>query len=136
MDRIDFDEVFENVEVESEYLKDILNDSLEIIGRSLDIYKTCLGPISEGPTSSGEVAEVTQNGLIKLNSKALQKLDRCVAMAIIAHEIAHVYLNHYKDLSTLNGNGLRHEQEADNQAREWGFDVDYFRKVYGPPNCA
>ncbi len=30
-------------------------------------------------------------------------------------------------------NSLKNEYEADNLAREWGFDVDKFRKICGQP---
>jgi Zn-finger domain-containing protein len=128
-----FDHVFERVEIESEYLKNILNDTLERISRYIDLEKLNLGPIKEMPTFSGEVAEVTENGWIVINSKQLQELEHRVAMAIIAHEIAHSYLEHYLDMMSDDG-GLQNEKEADDQARKWGFDVDCFRKVLGPPH--
>lgn len=134
MNKIDLNQVFNEVEIESEYLKNLLYNILGIIGRSVNLKDLNLGPIKEKPTSSGEIAEITGNGHIIIDSKRLKELDQPVAMAIIAHEIAHSYLEHY--LNATRGAGLRNEREADNQAREWGFDVDYFRKVLGPPHIA
>ena len=130
---IDLGRVFENVDIESEYLEGLLIKILEIISRSIDLEDLSLGPVKEGPTSSGEIAEVTKDGSIVINSEELQKLDQPAAMAVIAHEISHNYLEHYLDAASDDG-GLRNERDADDLARAWGFDVHHFRAILGPPH--
>jgi len=49
-----------------------------------------------------------------------------VAMTIIAHELAHYHLEHYKKRE----NNPRNEIEADELARSWGFDIEKFRKAF------
>ncbi len=127
MGEIDLDVVFDRVEVESDYLKNILQEVLVIISRSTDVNELGLGPIIEGPTLSGEAGEVTEAGNIRVSSEKLQKLEPPVAMAIIAHEMAHSNLKHYHHDKT----GLQEEEEADTLAKKWGFEIDYFREVCG-----
>jgi hypothetical protein len=133
MRKVNFGHIFDYVVIESNYLKNILRDVLSTIGKSMNLGELSLGQIVEGPTSSGEVAEVDKDGYIRINSLKLKKYEDRMVKALVAHEIAHAYLRHYE---ARESNGLQREQEADDQARKWGFDVDYFREVCGPPRIA
>ncbi len=127
-DDIDLEEYFEYVEIRSRQLRDLLKKVLIMINRSTDLTEHLFGPISDRKTYSGEVAEVTEDGAINFDSVGLAKYGDDVAMAIIAHELAHHLLGHYKV-----ERGLEAEAEADEQAKRWGFNVGKFRKVCGPP---
>jgi hypothetical protein len=104
---------------------------LDQISTELDIDELSLGPVIEGRTHSGEAGEVTENGLIYLDSDKLEPLDNDVAMALVAHELAHSFCEHYIE-GPQNNNSLVLEDEADETAKSWGFDIDKFRKVCGP----
>ena len=99
---------------------------LSIISNSIDIFDKGFGPAIEGATFSGEVAEVTEDNDIYFDTSKLRQYDDDVVMAIIAHELAHSHLCHYED---ENGDSLKNENEADELARKWGFDIDKFRKI-------
>lgn len=62
-------------------------------------------------------------------SPSLLNMPRHVAIGILAHEFAHVFLGH-----TGEG-GLENEYEADKLASEWGFaaEVKMMRERLGPP---
>ena len=113
----------------SDYLTKILQKVLSKISIYVDIYKMDLGYLQEGNTITGELAEVTKDGYINLDSNILKEYDEEISMAIIAHEIAHCFHKHYLDTKNL----MKKEYEADKQAKEWGFNVDKFRKDCGPP---
>lgn len=91
---IELDKVFADVEIETPYLEKILKKVLFIINGSMDIFGQCFGRIHEGRIFGNE-GVVTETGDIYLDSKKLQKHDEDVAMAIIAHELAHYHLKHY-----------------------------------------
>ena len=78
----------------------------------------------------GEAGEVTEDGDINLDSEILKKYDDDVAMAIVAHELAHYYLRHYIIENVID---LRYEDEADDLAKKWGFAIKEFRMMCGPP---
>ena len=122
--------VFDYVEVSSNYLSELLSNVLDQISTKLDIDKLSLGPVIESRTHSGKAGEVTENGLIYLDSDKLEPLDNDVAMALVAHELAHSFCEHY--IEGPPNNSLVFENEADETAKSWGFDIDKFRKVCGP----
>jgi hypothetical protein len=123
--------VFDYVEVSSDYLSELLSNVLDQISTELDIDELSLGPVIEGRTHSGKAGEVTENGLIYLDSDKLEPLDNDVAMALVAHEQAHSFCEHYIE-GPPNNYPLAFEKEADETAKSWGFDIEKFRKVCGP----
>ena len=129
-DEISLDEIFEYSEIHSEYLRRMLKKVLALISKSNGIKGIKIGAIYEGATFFGEAGEVIEDGDIYLDSQKLIKYDDDVAMAIIAHEFAHYHLKHYVDISL---DSLTTEYEADELARKWGFNIDKFREVCGPP---
>jgi hypothetical protein len=120
---------FEFARLKSDYLinlvKRVIFRIIEITGNDEIVF----GRIWEEPTFSGEDAEVNQHDNIVLDSRRLKKYDDEVSMALIAHEFAHYHKEHHKS----RPDGLEFEDEADQLAREWGFNVDQFREVLGPP---
>jgi Peptidase family M48 len=128
-DKISFGEIFVYADIHSGYLTRILKQVLSIISRSIDLYEDGFGPIHERKTFTGEAGEVTEDGDINLDSQMLKKYDDDVVMALIAHELAHHHLKHY----SFPPSGLKQEYEADELARKWGFNIDKFREVCGPP---
>jgi hypothetical protein len=127
--KIEINHIFSITEMRSEHLVGMVKKVLSRISKSHDIFEMGFGYIREGWTFSGEAGEVTEDGDINLDPKQILSLTEEVAIALIAHEFAHFYLKHY--LSPAEG--LKQEQEADDQAREWGFNMDEFRKVCGEP---
>jgi Zn-dependent protease with chaperone function len=124
--------VFDYVEVSSDYLIELLSNVLDQISTELDIDGLLsLGPVIEGRTNSGEAGEVTENGLIYLDSDKLEPLDNDVAMALVAHELAHAFCEHYIEEAPSDDKNA-YEREADETAKSWGFDIDKFREVCGP----
>lgn len=126
---LDMERYFEHIELESEYLKILLFKTLLKIVHSGFRQDLSFGSVIEGSTLSGGAAEVTSNRCIRINSNRLKKYHKTVAMALIAHELAHDHLKHFKNRK----NNLDNEHKADNLAKEWGFDIDQFRKICGPP---
>jgi hypothetical protein len=126
---MNIEEYFEYVEIESDYLRHLIHKTIRIIiesGLQQDLF---FGPIVESVSHSGEVAEVNEDGYIRINMDRLKEYEEDVVMAVIAHEFAHHHLKHFEDIA----HGLKEEYEADNLAKEWGFDVDKFRRICGPP---
>ena len=126
---LDIERYFEHIELESDYLKILLFKTLLKIVHSGFRQDLSFGSVIEGNTFSGGTAEVTNDHCIRINSNRLKKYQETVAMALIAHELAHDHLKHF----TTWKNNLDNEHKADNLAREWGFDIDVFRKICGPP---
>ena len=120
---------FDYIEIESDYLINLLYKVIEKIINSGFQQELVLGSIIERKTNADEPGEVTIDNDIIIDSEQLKKYEDDVAMALIAHELAHSFLKHYENW----GKGLENEYEADNLAKEWGFDVDKFRKACGPP---
>jgi len=83
------------------------------------------GKIYEGRIFGSE-GIVTWDGNIYLDSKRLQKYDDQIAMAIIAHELAHNHMGHYKDRK----GSQEKEFEDDQLVKSWGFDIEKFRKEF------
>lgn len=126
---VDIERYFENIEIESDYLKILFFKTiLKIIhsGFRQDLF---FGSVIEGCTIAGGDAEVTGDHCIRINSDRLKKYKDNVATALLAHELAHAHLKHYRDWK----NNLENEHGADNLARQWGFDIDEFRRICGPP---
>ena len=128
----ELEHVFNYVEIESEYLTELVKKVLSQIHRSIDVYEIGFDSISERTTFSGDAGEVTEDGEINLDSKQLREYEDDVVMAIIAHEFAHYYLDHYSSWPQE----LEYEHEADQRAAAWGFDVDKFRRICGPATLA
>lgn len=130
--KIDFEHVFNYAEVRSTYLKEIVEQVLNQVSKHIDYEQMEFGNLIEGRTFSGEAGEVTEDGDIHLDSDKLLNYEKDVAMALIAHEFAHYNLGHFRDKRT---NTLVLEEEADQLAKDWGFKIDAFRKICGPPIC-
>jgi len=130
LEEINFGRIFDIAEVRSPYFKSLLERVLLRISEKMDIYEDGFGSIYEEPTISGEDAEVTENGDIKIDSARLKKYeDDDEAMGVIAHELAHYHLSHHLESEY----SLVLEKEADDLAKEWGFEIDKMRRVCGPP---
>jgi predicted metal-dependent hydrolase len=127
-DKIDLNDHFDIAEIKSNYLRNLLKEILSKIVETTENEEIGFGWVREGFTYSGEAGEVTEDGHIILNSIELRKYEDDVAMAIIAHELAHYHCNHYSS----SPEGLEFENEADDLAKSWGFDIDKFRRVCGP----
>jgi hypothetical protein len=126
---VDIERYFEHMALESDYLKILLFKTLLKIVHSGFRQDLSFGSVIEGNTFSGGAAEVTKNHCIRINSDRLKKYQETVAMALIAHELAHDHLKHF----TIWNNNLDNEHKADHLAKEWGFDIDLFRRICGPP---
>ena len=121
METITLNSFFESSEIESDYFKKLLERVLSIINRP----DLCFGKIYEGRIFGSEGAE-TWEGEIYLDSKRLQQYDDQIAMAIIAHELVHYQLGHYKGRK----GSQEKEIEADRLVKSLGFDVEKFRKEF------
>ncbi len=121
MGTITLDSFFQYVEIETDYLKNLLGRVLSVINRP-HLY---FGKIYEGRIY-GNPGVVTWDGDIYLDSKRLQKFDDEIAMTIIAHELAHYQKGHFKDRK----GSPEKEMEADELAKSWGFDIEKFRKEF------
>jgi len=120
---------FARFDVQSDYLKNLLCKAVGKILRSGMRSDVCFGSVVEGGTIAGGIAEVTGDRCIRINSLQLMQYEEAVAMALVAHELAHDHLGHFKTWK----NNLELEQSADNLAEQWGFNVNQFRKTLGPP---
>ncbi len=81
---------FESVEIESDYLIILVEKVLSIINRpDLHFGKICECPIF------GNEGLVTPEGEICLDARKLKYLGDEMAMALIAHELAHYHLGHH-----------------------------------------
>ena len=127
---VEMERYFKTIDLESDYLKILFFKTILKIVHSGFRQNLSFGSVIEGNTISGGAAEVTRNHCIRINSQRLRKYQDNVAMALIAHELAHDHLKHFKHWK----NNLENEHKADNLAREWGFDIDLFRKICGPPH--
>lgn len=129
---INLEHVFDYVEIESEYLTELVKKVLSQIHRFVDVYEIGFHSIIERMTFTGAEAEVTTEREIILDTEQLKIYEDDVVMAIIAHEFAHYFLGHHLG----KPEGLEFEDEADQLAAVWGFDVSKFREVCGPPTLA
>lgn len=126
---VDAHQYFKHIDIKSNYLWDLIVRTIWRILHSGFRSYYCFGSIVEGETIAGGVAEVTGDHCIRIDSQRLRQHEETVAMALLAHELAHDHLHHFKTWK----NNLDDEYTADNLAREWGFNIDRFRKVCGPP---
>ena len=122
------EEFFQSIEIASDDIRALFVKTVGKIVQSGFHRDLFFGSVMEGSTISGGTAEVTRDHCIRIDAKQLNELDEDIAMALIAHELAHDHLRHFK----FWDNNLENEQHADNLARTWGFDIDRFRKVCGP----
>ncbi len=120
---------FKSLEIESDYLMNLLSTTVRKIIHSGFGQNLSFGSVIEGNTIAGGIAELTVDHCIRINSLQLNQLDEDVAMALIAHELAHDHLKHFQHWK----NHLENEYNADKLAREWGFNIDRFRKICGQP---
>lgn len=120
---------FERIDIKSIYLRNLILRTLWKIIHSGFHSNYCFGSLIEGRTIAGGMAEVTSDHCIRIDSHRLRQYEEPVAMAILAHELAHDHLRHFKTWK----NNLEFEHAADNLARQWGFNIDLFRKISGPP---
>ena len=127
---IPFSYVFDFIELSSSYLKRIVGEVIEQISHHMDFDEEGFGPIIERSTIFSMAGEVTEDGIIYLDTNRLKKLPDEVVRALVAHELAHSHLKHFSD-SRCSKN-LDCEHEADEQARKWGFNIHEFRRVCGP----
>lgn len=125
----DMERYFEYLEIESDYLRNLLGRTVRKIIHSGFGQDFSFGSVIEGNTIAGSTAELTVDHCIRINSWQLNQLDEDVTIALIAHELAHDHLKHFKNWK----NHLENEHNADKLARKWGFDIDRFRRICGPP---
>ena len=125
---VDVHQYFGRVDIQSIYLRDLIVRSLWKIIHSGFRSHYSFGSLVEGETIAGGIAEVTGDHCIRIDSRQLKRYEESVAMALLAHELAHDHLRHFKSWK----NNLDDEDAADNLARVWGFNVDQFRKTCGP----
>ena len=126
---VDATRYFERIDINSLYLRDLILRTIWKIVHSGFRSNICFGSIIEGQTIAGDVAEVTADHCIRIDSCRLKQYKDSIAMAILAHELAHDHLRHFKAWK----NNLEVEHAADNLAKDWGFQIDLFRKTCGPP---
>ena len=119
MDTRTLDSFFESVEIESDYLRNLVGKVLKIINRP-DLH---FGKIVECPIFGNE-GLATPDGEIYLDSGKLKILSNEMAMAQTAHDLAHYHLGHYVNWKY----SPEKQMEADELARSWGFNMETFRK--------
>ena len=115
------DSFFDSVEIESDYLRTLVERVLAIINKP-DLH---FGKIVECPIFGNE-GLVTPDGEICLDSRKLKFLGDEMVMALIAHELAHYHLGHHVNWKY----SPEKEMEADELAKTWGFDMEKFRKEF------
>ncbi len=121
VDKKTLDSFFDSVEIESDYLRALVEKVLSIINRP-DLH---FRKISECPIFGNE-GLVTREGEICLDSRKLIFLGDEMAMALIAHEMAHYHLGHYVNWKY----SPEKQREADDLARSWGFNIDNYREEF------
>ncbi len=124
----EWENIFEYVEVQSSYIKNLLKKTLERISKKICLDEILFAPIHE--RSVTYVGCVTEDGDIFLDSDKLKNYPDEIAQALIAHELAHHFLKHHIDKRCSET--LDCENEADNLAKNWGFMISDFRKIFGP----
>ncbi len=125
----DVTKYFDRLDIESVYLKNLLFKTIAKIVEAGFKSRVRFGSVIEGETICGNVAEITGDRCIRIDAWQLNSLDEDTAMALIAHELAHDHLRHFE----IWDHSLENEYEADNLAKEWGFNIDGFRQICGPP---
>ena len=66
--------------------------------------------------------KIIDHPFILLNLLAMREESKSFRMDVIAHEIAHFFLGHYKTPSKNLNEFLKREKEADGLIVEWGFN--------------
>ncbi len=89
--------------------------------------------VVEGPLPWG--AHVDENNTVTLDPEKLTTDSRDVALGTIAHELAHVFLDHRARLKLDSRARQEDCGEADARARKWGFspEITALRGVIGEP---
>ena len=121
MDTRTLNSFFDSAEIESDYLRNLVERVLVIINNP-DLH---FGKIGECPIFGNE-GLVTPNGEIYLDSRKLKILGDERAMALIAHELAHYHLGHHVNWKY----SPEKQMEADELARSWGFNIDKYREEF------
>jgi predicted metal-dependent peptidase len=88
--------------------------------------------IKESPQSPREEERVdahVEGHDLSLDTEIIKSRSPDVRLGILAHELAHIYLDQYSTRT------IEDEYDADDQARTWGFDAEVtrMRAVLGPP---
>lgn len=122
-EKIDLTRVFLELDVETEYLRGLLENVLLMISRFMDVYEGFFGAVHEGRIFN-EIAVISETGELYFDSYKMRRFDVEVAMAIVAHELAHYYLGHHKK----SGWDANNEKEADQLAEKWGFNIEKLRR--------
>jgi len=130
---VELEAVFSYLGIRSTYLENLVRKVVAKIAETTDLSDGPVAELHEARTPIGEAGMVGEDGEVYLDAGRLRQYEDDVAMALVAHELAHRYLGHHKALGSCDG--LRHEEEADDQARCWGFNVERFRAVCGPPTA-
>ncbi len=127
---MNLDNVFDVVEIESDYLRKLVEKSIYLIRQSLAHEELSFGNISERQTYTSQPVEVIEDGDINIDSRMLMPLDDDLALAFIGHALATHFLgnHHCTDLQSV-----QETYEADKQAKHWGFDIEKLRKYCGSP---
>jgi predicted metal-dependent hydrolase len=94
---IKYSYVFDYADVYSAYLSELLSNVLDQIIKTTGDEEISLGAVIEARTRAGYAGEVTEDNVIYLDSEQLKQYDNDVAMALVAHELAHSYCEHYKE---------------------------------------
>jgi hypothetical protein len=102
----------------------IIPDSYSEEFPSFSVFETCSS--WEAHVERETLEEVA---IVYLDRKCLD-MPRDVAVGTLAHEFAHVFLEH-----SGNKAGLPEEDEADKLACQWGFtrEIEAMRQYHGPP---
>jgi len=90
MDIRTLDSIFDSVEIEPDYLRNLIGKVLSIINKP----DLTFGTIFEGRIF-GNIGLVTWDSEIHLDSKKMKFRGDEIAMAVVAHELAHYHLGHY-----------------------------------------
>lgn len=95
---------------------------LTITDQFYAVNTTLTDPYSNSPPEKRASFPYLNWELVIINDMKMKKLNPEDKQAVIAHELAHVYLKHGSD--PLNEKDRDFEQEADDLIRTWGFNPD------------
>jgi hypothetical protein len=98
---------------------------LTITDQFFAVVKNLYDPYGAYPPEQRGVAPSVTWQLVIINDMTMNKLNPEDKQTVIAHELAHVYLEH--DFSPSNEKGKDAEQEADDLIRTWGFNPNIDR---------
>jgi predicted metal-dependent peptidase len=95
------------------------------------VTKHLIDPYSENPLEEPRPSVNWQ--LIMINDMVMNKLNPENKQTVIAHELAHVYLEHHNTPTNEKTKKKKdEEQEADNLIRSWGFNPKIDRSNLRP----